>query len=296
MGFYADIIADSVSPDGIRIVSQEVEYPHAVHKDIMTHGFVRNFKSFRATPPEILLQEIEDDPFIPSVFGRRAKGMTQDYNDTQIDQDQAREDWMNAMGLAVETAWKWLKNDVAKEQINFLLQDFCWIRGVITATEWDNFYGLRADSDNVRPEISRIARMMNVEHESHKPRPLDYGEWHLTYADDRDSLDWDYWLKISTGRTARISYATHRGVRDHYKDVDLYASLLSNGHMSPFGHQATPIPLSGEHKYIWRYIEDKKFKFNGPDWSAQFYGWAQHRKLIPYEENFREARTYHAKP
>jgi hypothetical protein len=41
-------------------------------------------------------------------------------------------------------------NKVNKGHANILIQDFCWITGIITATEWDNFWALRALSTGRR--------------------------------------------------------------------------------------------------------------------------------------------------
>lgn len=304
--YSAEIIADSISPDGIRLTTYETEWPHAVHKDFMTHTFPKNFESFRAQPPEKLITKLEDGGFfIPEVFGHRTPGMGQRNDPLEgeeaIDQDWARELWIKYAMDSIWTAKQMLKRGISKQQINFVIQDLCSIRGVVTATEWDNFFGLRADADNVRPEVGKVARMMDALHASEQPRLLDYGQWHLPFTtlyelqwayEDDDRQEWDHYLKVSTGRTARISYTTHRGVRNQSEDVRLHDDLLSNGHMSPTGHQATPIPLSGVQKYVWRSVGGKKFKFNGPDWSGALYGWAQYRKSIPHEENYRELRQH----
>jgi hypothetical protein len=53
---------------------------------------------------------------------------------------------------------------------------------------------------------------------------------------------------VATGQhradgTHQLCDASRR--RDQAEDVRLHDDLLGNGHMSPTGHQATPIPLSG---------------------------------------------------
>jgi hypothetical protein len=292
VAYSAEIIADSISPDGVRLTTFETEWPHAVHKDFMTHTFPKNFESFRAQPPEKVLERVKTDPFVPKVFYKRAPGMN--HGEPFEDQAEARGLYLEALNYSIHIAEAMLAMNMSKDQVNFILQDYSFIRGVVTATEWDHFFGLRADPENTRPEVREVARMMRDSHAAATPKRLDYGEWHLPFTEDRDTDFWEWWLQVSTGRTARISYASHRGTRDQADDARLHDDLLGNGHMSPTGHQATPIPPSGEHKYIWRYIGDKKFKFNGPDWSGALYGWAQYRKSILYEENYRELRT-HAK-
>lgn len=296
--YSAEIIADSISPDGVRLTTFETEWPHAVHKDFMTHTMPKNFESFRAQQPEKKIAQLEaGDFFMPEVFGHRTPGMGQRNEPVEgeeaIDQEWARELWIKHVNDSIWTAKQMLKKGVSKQQINFVLQDLCSIRGVVTATEWDNFFGLRADANNVRPEVGKVARMMDDLYTTCYPTSLDYGEWHLPFTKDRDTDLWDWWLQISTGRTARISYSTHRGVRDQAEDARLHDDLLKNGHMSPTGHQATPLVLSGP-KYYKTYVPDanKTFKFNGADWSGALYGWAQYRKSIPYEHNYREYKEH----
>jgi hypothetical protein len=214
--FQANVLADSVSPAGVRLTTLEVEYPHAVHKDIMTHRMLsRNFQSFRAFPPEKVIENILADPFIPE-WGKRTTGMGQ--AGLLKDQAEATRLWMLHVANCIEAARRFIKLDVAKQQTNFVLQDLTWIRGIITATEWDNFFALRAFAP-----------------EGAKPRP--------------------------------------EVERDQLADVGLAETLMSNGHVSPFEHQATALNLF--------YTDEIPYKGN-------FRGWHQQRKEIPNESNFAE--------
>jgi hypothetical protein len=66
---------------------------------------------------------------------------------------------------------------------------------------------------------------------------------------------------------------THHGKRDQLADVGLAETLMSNGHVSPFEHQATALNLF--------YTDEIPYKGN-------FRGWHQQRKEIPNESNFAE--------
>lgn len=62
----AEIIADTISPQGNRITSYILTYPRFIHAELMTHRmFSRNSASSRAIPFEKMLKMVEEDPFIP---------------------------------------------------------------------------------------------------------------------------------------------------------------------------------------------------------------------------------------
>ena len=293
--YAAKVIADSVSPEGVRLTTIEIEYPHAIHKDIMTHRvFSRNFQSFRAYPPEKVIEKIEADPFIPEVFESRVVGMGQ--GDAIYDQERALLRWMDHVNNSIATARSLMELDLAKAQVNFVLQDLTWIKGIITSTDWDNFWALRlainpeTDKPFARPEVYKIARLMKDAYDASNPESLDHGEWHLPYIGYHDQMmhswasgeiDWATLKKVSVGRCARISYLTHDGKRDWEKDIDLHDSLKTNGHMSPFEHQARPIcgtpSRGGHHKWHHEWFQ-----------SGNLWGWHQYRKEIPGEANYAE--------
>lgn len=294
----AQILLDSVTPDGVRLTTMQVTYPHAVHKDIMTHRvFSRNYQSFRAVPPEKLIASLREDPFVPEVFGFRLPGMGQRNEILEeqelIDQGLARQYWFEHLIHAIDTAEKFLKLNIAKQQVNFVLQDFCWITGIITSTEWDNFWALRATvkdpNAQPRPEVKKIAGMMLDEYWDSTPRPLQYGDWHLPLVSDTerwdsdmvnpiltgaDDISWDFWKKVAVGRCARVSYLTHDGKHNPAKDIELHDRLQANGHMSPFEHvaQATPKGYG-----MGQFLHGNFRK-----------GWIQYRKEIPNEALFTE--------
>lgn len=278
--YRAQILKDSVAPNGVRLTTIEVEYPHAVHKDIMTHrAFSRNFQSFRAMPPEDVIAKIEEDPFIPETFNSRVKGMHQGDELDKNTQEVLRLDWMTQIDSAIDIARNWLSHDVAKQQINFLLQDFTWIKGIITATEWDNFWGLRADvidpNAQPRPEVKIIAQLMKKAYTNSEPQELQNGEWHrpLVFPEDEAVLDERALNLLSAGRCARVSYDKHSLSEPIASSLSRAEILMKNGHWSPVEHIATP----GH--------EADKF-------SGNFRGWVQLRKLFDYESNFADLQRY----
>lgn len=288
--YEAKILKHSVSEAGVELVTFEVNYPHAVHKDVMTHRWARNFQSFRAVPPELLLDKIRaGEHFIPEEFRSRVKGMGE--GQALIDQTHARGIWLDHVIDTVTKAEKFLSLGAAKAQVNFLIQDLCFIRGIITTTwpQLDNFFGLRLAVDDegnpmARHEVYKIAKMMwETFHASH-PKLIEADGWHLPLVDNKDYADvadiaemdgpeyaTDILKKLSVGRCARVSYLTHDGVRDPEKDIALHDSLLKNGHMSPFEHQGQAILEP------W---------FDAENTGSFGNGWRQYRKFIPGESNY----------
>jgi thymidylate synthase ThyX len=279
--YIANVLADSVSPDGVRLTTLEVEYPHAVHKDIMTHRMLsRNFQSFRAFPPEKVIENIERDPFVP-VFTKRVNGMANGEPLVGREKERAERHWNQHIQNALETADWMIQNEIGKDQINFVLQDLTWIRGIITATDWDNFFALRAfapEGAKPRPEVERIAQMMYDAIDYSTPNDIGYGGWHLPMITPKDWCEEDSLIdyrEVAVGRCARVSYLTHHGNRDMQKDMQLCRSLRKNFHMSPFEHVATPMS-----KGIY---PDARISYCG-----NFKGWLQYRKGISNEHNMME--------
>lgn len=177
-----------------------------------------------------------------------------------------------------------LKNDPAsareqylnahKQLANRVLEPYMWHTVIVTATEWDNFFALRAHPD-AQPEIQTVARMMQDAYKASQPRLLGPDEWHMPLLQDFEraeaAADPDRWLRVVIGRCARVSYLTHDGVRDPGKDLELFERLTSSGHMSPLEHVARPLN------------EEERQQ---SEWSGNFRGWKQYRKLVPNEENY----------
>lgn len=68
----ATVIADSASPQNIRLTTMHLRYPRFIHAELMTHRvFSRNARSSRAVPVEKLLSE---EAYIPH-FMKNQKGM-----------------------------------------------------------------------------------------------------------------------------------------------------------------------------------------------------------------------------
>jgi thymidylate synthase ThyX len=270
MSFEAKILADSISPVGVRLTTLEVTMPRIVLAEYNTHRvFSRSSASSRAIPVEKRIAAVRENPFIPSAFGRNQKGMQAGEALTGKAAEDAEYAWLSAARAACHWAGELSKADVHKQYANRLLEPFLWHTVICSSTEWSNFWGLRI-SPLAQPEIAEPARLMKAAMDASVPVALEEGRWHTPLVPDLADLEKTYTLeeilKVSAARCARVSYLTHDGVRDVAADLALFERLVSSGHMSPLEHVATATPT-------------KKFIGN-------FRGWHQLRKFQTLEDDF----------
>lgn len=142
----AEIVADSISPQGHRITSFILTYPRFIHSELMTHRlFSRNAASSRAIPFNKMVQMIEEDPFIPIAWQKDHKGMQGTKYITDKEEIlSCRDVWLAAKDEAIGYA-KTLNDslEATKQLCNRLLEPFQWYTCLVTVTEYDNFFELR---------------------------------------------------------------------------------------------------------------------------------------------------------
>ena len=270
----AKVVEDSVSPIGIRLTTLQLTYPRFIHSEFMTHRvFSRNASSSRAIPVAKVIEQVSNDPAMPIHWGKNQPGMQANEELSGTEREQVIEAWKAAARQAAAFAGVMAANGAHKQIANRILEPFQMIHVIVTATEWDNFFELRAHPD-AQPEIHELAlTMQNVMADS-RPRHVKEDEWHLPYVTLEERLrhhgDDELLCKLSAARCARVSYLTHDGqVPSHDKDLALYERLVGSRplHASPIEHQATP------------YLDSSL-------WSGNFRGWLQNRQLI--ESSFKE--------
>lgn len=304
MTISAKIVADSVSPQGIRLTTMQLRYPKFIHGEFMTHRvFSRNASSSRAIPVERLIRDVLDDPVVPVHWGANQRGMqaseecsaliefSEDTNDgvggtTAFFSGDRTVMWDLARERAITMARAFAAAGYHKQIVNRLLEPFCHINVVVTATEWSNFFALRCHPD-AQPEMRLLAEAMRLAMATSEPRKLRPGEWHLPYCQpiklsSADPPDDDA-IKISVARCARVSYLTQDGRESSAEeDMRLYERLVGSQpiHASPVEHQATP----DEQMYVnarSNYLGDLAWK--RPHLHGNLRGWCQFRKTLPGE-------------
>lgn len=291
MTITAKIIADSISPAGIRLTTLQLRYPKFIHGEFMTHRvFSRNASSSRAIPVERLIRDVIDDPVYPSFWGKNQPGMqANEEHDVALrptgisEIKHTRKDgWDNARQGAIYWARTFDDAGYHKQIVNRLLEPFCHINVVVTATEWSNFFALRLHKD-AQPEMRLLATEMSKAMAINQPHELQPGDWHVPYVGDgwcnnyRGSSDLRAGktvVQLSVARCARVSYLTQEGKTPNVEDdLKLYDRLVGAVplHASPCEHQATPDYQI--HPDVW-------FR---PEYHGNFRGWIQYRKTLSGE-------------
>lgn len=262
----AKIILDSISPIGIRLTTMQVEFHRFILPEVNTHRvFSRNYTSSRAIPVSKLIEEVRKNPAIPVRWGKNQPGMQASVDFEGIYADIAELQWRTAAKSACNNAESLNNLGLHKQIVNRVLEPYSWTRGVITSTEWDNFFNLRVHPD-AQPEIQELAKCMQVVYETSTPKQLNYYDWHIPYLKEGElnsSYDVTDILKYSAARCARASYNKHDGTSvDVDSDVKLHDMLTQANppHLSPVEHQAKCMP-------------DDYFYGN-------FRGWKQYRKFL----------------
>jgi thymidylate synthase ThyX len=240
----AKVICDSINESGNRLTTLEIVMHRFVLAEFNTHRiFSRNSASSRAIPIEKQIKKVLEDPAIPVYWGKNQKGMQAEEELTEDQQKLAMFEWLLARDNAVDFAYHLLNIGVHKQITNRLLELFMWHTAIVSATEWDNFFKQRC-SPLAQPEIQAVAYAIRDAINGNIPKELKYGDWHLPYIkfEEIDKYSLEIFKKMSVARCARVSYLTHDGVRDVYKDVEMYERLTTANppHASPFEHVATP--------------------------------------------------------
>ncbi len=291
-GCEVKIIEASLSQHtGQKLITFALRYWRAIHPEVLTHRKPsRNASSSRATPTPKLLEQVRTAPAGPVHWGANQAGM-QAYEECnamivhpRTGELLTREDaWNHAAVDAANWAEAFYDAGYHKQLVNRICENFTNIVVIITATEWDNWYSLRAHVD-AQPEIQDLAYTMlklvaEVPVRSvHEGKLEDARTWHLPFVSmqERQSHIVPDLLAMSAARCARVSYLTHDKQNPTLEQDDgLYRRLVESKplHASPLEHQAHCTSQNRASR-----------NFDG--------GWLQHRALLESAgsiENFRSA-------
>lgn len=251
------IVGDTINTAGVRNTSFEVYAPRYLLAEMNTHRLLaRSAASSRAIPVETRIQMVVDEPFIPNAFGKNKKGMQSSEDLDEETSTLARAIWIKATQSAIQFAKQLKELAVHKQQANRILEPYVYYSGVVSGTEWDNFWDLRI-SEYADPGFYELACMMKEVYDAGTPIQ---NSFHLPYIDDNIMMLSDA-LKVSVARCARVSYSTFGGKKSSFEeDLELYHKLLSSRHLSPFDHPAISdfvkdgfwgAPKDHRHLYGW---------------------------------------------
>ena len=304
-GISAKVVEDSTA-NGVRLITMELCYHRFIHGELMTHRvFSRNASSSRAIPVAKMMEQVDSNPATPLHWGKNQPGMQAQVENVDgsgnlafVDDMPPKEVWKIAATYSTVIAESFSEANYHKQIVNRLLEPFQFIKVVVTATEWHNFFCLR-DHKDAQPEIRELARVMKQAQEESSPEVLEAWEWHLPYVSTEELLEYglDVAVKCSAARCARVSYLNHDNSSPSVdKDLELFNMLASRPyddgkghvlgeddpvHMSPLEHQARPIqeyrsfPSPG---HLWEVGITHQSR-DGEYWSGNFRSWIQHRQM-----------------
>lgn len=298
----AEIIADSINPKGCRLTTYILEYPRFIHAELLTHRvFSKNAASSRAIPIEKMIDQVMENPAMPVWWGKNQSGMQAkeeldnviksfvdpylpSENDMMTERGLAERLWLRARDAAIIRVWELNKLGLHKQIANRILEPWFNIRVIISGTEFENFFALRAHPD-AQPELQALAYLMLKEYNKSRPKLLQPGEWHIPFGDniDSDRVFEEYVKKIPThkvhlnsilegkvkiaiARCARVSYFNYEGKDDYTADIKLCDRLFSSipRHLSPTEHVAQS---TNDDKFIGNFRGWKQYRYEFADQS-----------------------------
>lgn len=308
--YKATVVADSIA-SGSRLTTLEVTFPRYILAEFNTHRvFSRNSASSRAIPVKTRVQQVRDNPFVPE-FTRNKPGMQAD--DVLIDDDARNAEalWRGSAQQMAKNAESLAHIDVHKQQANRLLEAFVWHTVLVTATYWDNFWGLRVHKD-ASPEMFKTAKAMKEAMEASAPKELRVGEWHLPLVPDVGEIleeeerrgwttvDHNLLARVSVARCAAVSYERQHIQKNLDEYVMRHDAMKLSGHWSPFEHQAKVATFEEIRQHAYFKVEAGNLALFPDGRVAITDGrlvpvcignfavpWFQYRKMIPGEDVFR---------
>lgn len=272
----AEIIADSIC-NGHRITSMVITIPRIVLAEFNTHrALSRNSSSSRAIPFDKMVQEVDDNPFIPLRWQKDHSGMqgTEYFTEDEVKALAIRQQWLDAKNYAVHRAKQLNERGLTKQICNRLLEPFMYQTIICTATEWENFIALRAHEAaeiHIQEAAYKVLEALNKS----IPVVKGLGEYHIPFGDrfDLDKVNVvmeqtnlpmpEVMIRIAIARCARVSYLNFEGKDDYAADIRLFDRLSEAGHMSPFEHVA--VAMNNHNHY------------------GNFVGWKQYRQFLDGE-------------
>ena len=302
----AKVICDSISEQGIRITTFEVEAPRIILAEINTHNAIsKNCSSTRAIALNKAVEQVNENGFTPLYWGKKKSGMsaTEEVEFKEI----SKSIWLRAKGSAVKHVEMLdVSCELHKQISGRLLEPFQMVKQVLTATDWDNFFNLRIHPTS-QPEICMLAYKMYQAMQESVPFELKDGEYHLPYINryrilsgrgvgrleyysDNAVLDLETAKKISASCCAQVSYRnTDMSLEkaDKIFDMLVKADVL---HSSCFEHLATPIKKKVDGIGIVRINCSESNTWDdgithvnrkGELCSGNLRGWISYRHLLP---------------
>lgn len=276
----AKLILHSKVKTGEEITSWILTFHRYVLAEFNTHRvFSRNAASSRAIPTLKQLRRVLTNMAVPVEWGANNPGMQSKSLLEGWKKLVARIIWRTAGYTAVLLAYLMYLVGVHKQIVNRIIEPWTWTTVLMTTTDLQNFFELRAHKD-AQPEIRVLAELMKLEYETSFPKNLLEGDWHVPFSERfrihgefNSGLTWlDDELYSSIARAARVSYMNHDGSRSTMnEDVKLANKLIKMRplHASPAEHQVqynpknpNPGNLYGPFVQLRKILEKEVYKLD----------------------------------
>ena len=266
----ATCIEASEAENGKKLYTFELRYPRIIHSEFLTHRvFSKNSMSSRATPAKVLIEDVLKNPYIPKYILGNKSGMVGEDNLTEEQKMKFLSEYNRLVGYNCQRALELNELGVHKNLINRLIEPYSFIKTIVTATEWDNFFKLRLAPDaepNMRDLADAIKQSMGIA-DAKEHTKVDSTLYHLPYVsnEERKTLTPLEAMMVSAARCARVSYYNHDGSEPNIdKDIQLFHRLLRGGHFSPMEHPCVECSHSCSYYNIMgfmslRYIINERF-------------------------------------
>lgn len=289
----ARVVADSISPQGVRITTIEGTIHRFVLAELNKHRLIsQSAQSSRAVPVPKMLDMVRNDPMMPVFWGANQSGMSakeECSNPIEMGPNAylpREEFWHHAANQTAHLAQIFHEAGYHKQLVNRLIEWCLPQKVVLTATEWDNFYALR-DHPDAQPEIAAFARCAKEAMDNSAPTRIYFHEWHMPYVTTVEegyqtdggevTQDLEDAKRYSAARCATASYRTEKLSIE--RSLGIFEQLVTSDpwHSVPCEHVATPLEDGGD------FDSDHLITHISRDmqaWSGNFRGWGQLRKEI----------------
>lgn len=231
--YSANIIADSVGPTGVRLVTAVLVFPRSILAEHNTHRMLsRNAASSRAVPAHKMMASISETPFVPIWMENKAgmQSVTELEDEAAMKADSLALTHMRSALNLVTTLTDKEGLNIHKQYANRYLEPFMWTEVIMSATDLENYFAQRTDSA-AEPGFQRVTKLLRAEMSRSTPRALDYGEWHMPYLDQE--------IQATTTQLAALTYIE---MLDYLKAYDTksgtnYAGRYSEDRFRQFATQ-----------------------------------------------------------
>lgn len=186
-----------------------------------------------------MCQEVCINPAFFDFVGKNQKGMQAAESVDPETLAKFKAEWED-LGKHVASVVKHWSDDygIHKQTLNRALEPWLYMRTLVTATEFDNFFKLRLAKD-AQPEMRSLAQAMVLA--LCKATAVE-SPWHIPYADiteDSKLEELPEFIVRSVAACARVSILRGDEKKTTYEEDEAFVRrLLDAKHMSPFEHVA----------------------------------------------------------